>query len=267
MMTTPHLGDRPHPVVASVAREHLNKSENERSGVLSTAMSFLGLYSDPVVAKVTRRCDWGIAGLAEDRRPATLYFVVPPSDISWTKPLVRLILNQIGLRQMEELDAKARRHRVLLMLDEFPAVGRLQPDLMRALAEYAERRGKLKSLVAETAIASFLSPDAAERQEATLARRLDRITRQMEPLERDVGISADSLALFIRFWPMATPSLPEHAQAVARAKGAERYDGFVQAPGRRLAKGQGFIKEVSLDIRTTRHSSSKSVEKAVHNPK
>ncbi len=57
MMATPHLGDRPHPVVASAAHELLNKSENERSGVLSTAMSFLGLYRDPVVTKVTRRCD------------------------------------------------------------------------------------------------------------------------------------------------------------------------------------------------------------------
>ena len=125
MMTTPHLGDRPHPVVASAARELLNKSENERSGVLSTAMSFLGLYRDPVVAKVTRRCDWRIADLVEDSRPATLYFVVPPSDISRTKPLVRLILNQIGRRLTEELNAKSRRHRVLLMLDEFPALGRL----------------------------------------------------------------------------------------------------------------------------------------------
>ena len=52
MMTTPHLGERGvHPVVASAARELLNKSENERSGVLSTAMSFLGLYRDPVVAR------------------------------------------------------------------------------------------------------------------------------------------------------------------------------------------------------------------------
>ena len=125
MMTTPHFGDRPHPVVASAARELLNKSENERSGVLSTAMSFLGLYRDPVVAKVTRRCDWRIADLVEERRPATLYFVVPPSDISRTKPLIRLILNQIGRRLTEELNAKSRRHRVLLMLDEFPALGRL----------------------------------------------------------------------------------------------------------------------------------------------
>jgi len=125
MMRTPHLVDRPHPVVAQAARELLNKSENERSGVLSTAMSFLGLYRDPVVARVTRRCDWRIDDLVSGERPVSLYLVVPPSDISRTKPLVRLVLNQIGRRLTEELEAKGRRHRVLLMLDEFPALGRL----------------------------------------------------------------------------------------------------------------------------------------------
>jgi type IV secretion system protein VirD4 len=126
MMTTPHLGQkRVHPVVASAARELLNKSENERSGVLSTAMSFLGLYRDPVVAAVTQRCDWRIRDLVQAERPVTLYLVVPPSDISRTKPLVRLILNQIGRRLTEELESKRRRQRLLLMLDEFPALGRL----------------------------------------------------------------------------------------------------------------------------------------------
>ena len=126
MMTTPHLGKKgPHPVVASAARELLNKSDNERSGVLSTAMSFLGLYRDPVVAQVTRRCDWRIADIAGEEKPTTLYLVVPPSDISRTKPLIRLILNQIGRRLTEDLNATNRRHRVLLMLDEFPALGRL----------------------------------------------------------------------------------------------------------------------------------------------
>ncbi|MCZ4292256.1 conjugal transfer protein TraG [Hoeflea alexandrii] len=126
MMTTPHLGEAgPHPVVASAARELLNKADNERSGVLSTAMSFLGLYRDPVVAKVTRRCDWRIADLVEGEQPATLYLVVPPSDISRTKPLIRLVLNQIARRLTEDLRAKTRRQRVLFMLDEFPAFGRL----------------------------------------------------------------------------------------------------------------------------------------------
>ncbi len=128
MMTMRHLGDGTHPVVASAAREVLNKSENERSGVLSTAMSFLGLYRDPTVAQVTSHCDWRIADLIAAEHPVSLYLVVPPSDISRTKPLIRLILNQIGRRLTESLDGSdgvQRRHTLLLMLDEFPALGRL----------------------------------------------------------------------------------------------------------------------------------------------
>jgi len=128
MMVTSHLPDGPHPVVASAAREVLNKSENERSGVLSTAMSFLGLYRDPTVAHVTSRCDWRIADLVAAAHPVSLYLVVPPSDISRTKPLIRLILNQIGRRLTESLDGAdgfERKHQLLLMLDEFPALGRL----------------------------------------------------------------------------------------------------------------------------------------------
>ena len=148
MMTTPHLGDRPHPVVASAARELLNKSENERSGVLSTAMSFLGLYRDPVVAKVTRRCDWRIADLVEEDKPATLYLVVPPSDISRTKPLVRLVLNQIGRRLTEELEARGRRYRLLLMLDEFPALGRL--DFFETALAFMAGYGLKSFLIAQS---------------------------------------------------------------------------------------------------------------------
>jgi type IV secretion system protein VirD4 len=103
MMRTPHLLDHPHPVVTSAARELLNKSQNERSGLLSTAMSFLGLYRDPIIAKVTNRCDWRTADLVQGNRPATLYLVVPPSDISRTKPMVRLVLNQIGRRLTEQV--------------------------------------------------------------------------------------------------------------------------------------------------------------------
>jgi type IV secretion system protein VirD4 len=125
MLATPHLGNRVHPVVASAARELLNKSENERSGVLSTTMSFLGLYRDPVVAKVTGRSDWRIRDLVDGPRPISLYLVVPPSDIARTKPLMRLVLNQIGRRLTESLDTDRRRQQLLLMLDEFAALGRL----------------------------------------------------------------------------------------------------------------------------------------------
>ena len=155
MMTTRHLGpdqgNRPHPVVASAAREVLNKSDNERSGVLSTAMSFLGLYRDPTVAEVTSRCDWRIADLIASEYPVSLYLVVPPSDISRTKPLVRLILNQIGRRLTESLDGSdgiARRHKLLLMLDEFPALGR--PDFFETALAFMAGYGIRSFLIAQS---------------------------------------------------------------------------------------------------------------------
>ena len=149
MMKTPHLGEAGvHPVVASAARELLNKSENERSGVLSTAMSFLGLYRDPVVARVTRRCDWQIADLVEAASPTTLYLVVPPADINRTKPLVRLMLNQIGRRLTEQLSPDGGRHRLLLMLDEFPALGRL--DFFESALAFMAGYGLKTFLIAQS---------------------------------------------------------------------------------------------------------------------
>lgn len=149
MMRTAHLGPSgPHPVIASAARELMNKSDNERSGVLSTAMSFLGLYRDPVIAEVTRRCEWRISDIVGAESPTTLYLVVPPSDINRTKPLIRLILNQIGRRLTENLHAKAGRHRLLLMLDEFPALGRL--DFFESALAFMAGYGLKSFLIAQS---------------------------------------------------------------------------------------------------------------------
>lgn len=149
MMNTPHLGEAGvHPVIASSARELLNKSDNERSGVLSTAMSFLGLYRDPVVAKVTSRCDWRIADLVAGEKPVSLYLVVPPSDINRTKPLIRLLLNQVGRRLTEDLKTSANRHRLLLMLDEFPALGRL--DFFESALAFMAGYGIKSFLIAQS---------------------------------------------------------------------------------------------------------------------
>jgi hypothetical protein len=84
--------------------------------------------------------------------------------------------------------------------------------------------------------------------EAALGRRLDRLTRQVERLERHITISNEALALFVRFWLSVTPPLPDAAQPAAQAKGRERYEGFVEALGRRLAKGQSLAEEISQDV-------------------
>lgn len=126
----------------------------------------------------------------------------------------------------------------------------LDPSVMNRLAEYAARRDHSRSLVAEAAIESFLSPDAAERQEAAITKRIDQLDRRMMRMERDVGIAVETLAVFIRFWLATTPALPEPAAQAARAKAGERYDSFVTALGRRLAKGPKLRQEILEDVTT-----------------
>lgn len=127
---TPHLGDRPHPVAQQSAQSFLNKAPNEASGVLSTALSFLSLYKDDIVAANTRVSDFTITSLMEQK--TSLYLLAPPSDKDRLKALTRLLINQITRRLTEGMDfnadgsSKSRYpHRLLLVLDEFPALGKL----------------------------------------------------------------------------------------------------------------------------------------------
>ncbi|WP_176427223.1 MULTISPECIES: IncP-type conjugal transfer protein TraG [Rhodomicrobium] len=155
MLTTNHIGSedapRAHPAIASIARELLNKSENERSGVVSTAMSFLGLYRDPIIAATTSWSDFRIADLMGGPRPISLYLVVPPSDLSRTRPLIRMLLNQIGRRLTERYEPEEHRDEsasLLLMLDEFPALGRL--DFFESALAFLAGYGIRAFLVAQS---------------------------------------------------------------------------------------------------------------------
>lgn len=122
------------------------------------------------------------------------------------------------------------------------------PDLLKKVEALALRRNISKSAVIEAAVASFLSADASERLEAVFARRMDRIGRQIDGLDEDLAIVGETLSLFIRFWLTITPPLPDSAQASARAKGAERFENFLQTLGRKLATGDRFLKELSRDV-------------------
>ncbi|MFG1466205.1 CopG family transcriptional regulator [Xanthobacter sp. DSM 24535] len=124
----------------------------------------------------------------------------------------------------------------------------LDPDVMKTLSAYAARREQPLSLIAEAAIASFLSPDADERREAAIAKRLDQQDRRLARLERDLGIGVETLALFVRFWLTTTPQLPEPAAKAARAQAGTRYDNFVAALGRRLSQGPKLREEIPEDI-------------------
>jgi hypothetical protein len=123
----------------------------------------------------------------------------------------------------------------------------LDPDTMAQINELAHRKKQPRSLIAEAAISSFITPDDSDRQEAALVRRLDLLSRQGERLERDLSIAVEAIALFIKFWLTVTPPLPDSAQAAAQAKGRERFESFLETLGRRLARGKSVLREVSID--------------------
>jgi hypothetical protein len=126
------------------------------------------------------------------------------------------------------------------------------PGLLRQLIDLADRKRLSRSSIVEAAVTSFLSPDGADRKEAVFDRRLDRLSRQIQRLERDLSIATETVALFVRFWLSVTPQLPADAQAAAQAKGKERFEGFVEALGRRLAQGRTLLHDIPRDIDPSR---------------
>ena len=125
---------------------------------------------------------------------------------------------------------------------------RLPTDLLREASDFAARRRVPLGTVVENALTLYLSPDSEDKLEAALGRRLDRLNRQMERLERHATIANETLALFIRFWLTHTPPLPDTAQTAAQLKGRERYEGFVEALGRRLARGRTLADELGREV-------------------
>jgi hypothetical protein len=122
------------------------------------------------------------------------------------------------------------------------------PALLKQIEALSLRRKVSKSAITEAAVASFLSGDASEKLEAAMSRRLDRLGRQIGTLDEDLAVLGETISLFINIWLSSTPPLPETAQASARAKGAERFERFMQTLGRRLATGDRFLKELSRDV-------------------
>ena len=128
----------------------------------------------------------------------------------------------------------------------------LSPEALRLLIDHSDRKGISRSSIADAAITSFLSPDGADRVEAALSRRLDRLSRQVQRLERDTAIGTETLGLFIRLWLTATPSLPADVNGGADAKGRERFQTFVEALAERLNKGQTLLREIPDDVKFDR---------------
>ena len=130
-----HVGGEVRPVVGAVGRDMIDRPEKEAGSVLSTAKSYLSLYRDPVVGRNVSRSDFRVKGLMNHSTPVSLYIITQPTDKDRLRPLVRVLINMIIRLSADKMEfekgrPKARyKHRMLLMMDEFPSLGKL--DIMQ----------------------------------------------------------------------------------------------------------------------------------------
>jgi hypothetical protein len=174
------------------------------------------------------------------------------STASPTMPMTQRSCRRISIHSFVPRPAGRRSIVAMALPCEEPMKRRLsvylEPALMMMLTELARRRRRSLSIVAEAAIASFLTPDDADRREAAITRRLDRLTRQADRLERHLGVSVEAMALFIRYWLTVTPSIPQDLQAVVQADGRDRFAAFLEMLGQRLATGTKVFQEIVNDV-------------------
>jgi type IV secretion system protein VirD4 len=150
MIENPHAGEIAHAVIAGAAQAVLSKSPNERASVLSVATRCLALFRDPIINANTCKSDFSISDLMHHERPVSLYLTVPPSDLTRTRTLMRLLLAQMGARltgKLHSADHCSYGRRLLLMLDEFSALGRL--DFLQNVLAYAAGYGIKAYLIAQ----------------------------------------------------------------------------------------------------------------------
>ncbi|MGR7922177.1 hypothetical protein ACU6RQ_13895 [Zobellella denitrificans] len=131
------------------------------------------------------------------------------------------------------------RHRLNLFIER---------DHAKRLDELSAKKGVSKSSIVAAALASWLSPDAGDQREAAMAKRLDRLSRQFEKLERDQNILIETLALYVRYFLTVSTPVPEAHQDAAKAQGKARFEQFIEQLGRHLLRGRSLVREVVEEI-------------------
>ncbi len=131
---------------------------------------------------------------------------------------------------------------------------RLDARLVQLVADRAEQRRLTRTEVVEAALASLLSGDHDERIEAMVTRRLDRMSRQLDRIEWQSELCAETLAMLVRHWLTNSPPLPDTALAAAQSSGKRRWEAFVDALARRMEAGPRLASELSRDMAPTDHS-------------
>ena len=193
MLSFPHIHGANHPVVGASARDMLDRPPNEAGSVLSTTKSYLDLFRDPTIAKNTSRSDFRIQDLMHYVDPVSLYIVTKPNDKARLKPLVRIVVNMIVRLLADKLDFENGRpkpsykHRLLAMIDEFPALGKL--EILQESLAFVAGYGPDESITSNCHIQTAFPPNRLD-----TAEHLSKLTGQTTIIKEQITRSGRGLA-------------------------------------------------------------------------
>ena len=136
----------------------------------------------------------------------------------------------------------------------------LSPEMSKRISSFSREKNLRKTSIVEMALQSFFSPESADQREAAISRRLDRLSRHTQRLERNIAISTEALALYVKFWLTVTPDLSPDAHSSAQLKGKEKYEAFLEALSGRIKKGRLLVNEIPQDVFETTDSTQKRDE-------
>ena len=145
----------------------------------------------------------------------------------------------------------------------------IEPEHAKRLDQLAVHKGVSKSAIIAAALASFLSPDGGDQREAAMAKRLDRLSRQFDRLERDQNILIETVALYVRYFLTVSIPVPEGHQDAARAQGRARFAQFIEQLARHLQRGRSLVREVHEEIEpesAPTHAGQRAAEEAADGP-
>lgn len=209
-----------HPIVSRTAAEIINKDPRESSGIISSCITAITLYKDPIIRKNTSAVDFRINDLMNAETPVDLYIIIEAKSISVLSPLIRILISQlIGVLcpKMENPDKMPHKHKMLLMLDEFPAFGKI-PLLEKAFAyiagygmkaviiaqginQFRQTYGDKNMILANCSTSVFYTPQATDKATAELIssvlgkRTLKTKNKSFKALKLDTGnISENKIA-------------------------------------------------------------------------
>lgn len=136
----------------------------------------------------------------------------------------------------------------------------LSPEMSKRISSFSREKNLRKTSIVDMALQNFFSPESADQREAAISRRLDRLSRHTQRLERNIAISTEALSLYVKFWLTVTPDLSPDAHSSAQLKGKEKYAAFLEALGGRIKRGRLLVNEIPQDVFETTDSTKKSDE-------